>query len=243
MYSNIKRVVLKIVPKQKLFQYEYSLRYINYLFYVGNKYECNICKKKLSNFVVLDNERLCPRCGSLQRTRRLWQILNDGFIQSQTKILDFSPPRCIFRVMKNNSNYLSSDLSGDFLSDVSFDITKINAIDESYHLIVCYHVLEHIEDDNKAMKELFRVLKKGGNCIIQTPFKEGEIFEDFSIKSDIEREKYFGQYDHVRIYSVEGLKNRLKNVGFTVEVKEFISDYENLHGYAQNETVLICSKP
>ena len=243
MYSSIKRFIVKIVPKQVLFHYEYSLRNFYSLFYTGNKFQCNICDIKLSNFVLLDNDRLCPRCGSLQRTRRLWQILNDGFLQNGIKILDFSPSRSIYRLLKKNYNYLSSDLSGDFLSEVAFDITKIDAENESYDLIICYHILEHIDDDIKAMKELFRVLRRGGNCLIQTPFKEGEIFEDSTIKSPKEREKYFGQFDHVRIYSIEGLKKRLENVGFKVTPKHFTSEYENLHGLSKNETVLICNKP
>jgi ubiquinone/menaquinone biosynthesis C-methylase UbiE len=173
----------------------------------------------------------------------LWQILNDGFLQDGIKILDFSPSRSIYRLLKKNYNYLSSDLSGDFLSEVAFDITKIDAKNESYDLIICYHILEHIDDDSKAMAELFRVLGRGGNCLVQTPFKEGEIFENSAIKSPKEREKYFGQFDHVRIYSIEGLKKRLEKVGFKVTPKHFTPECDNLHGFSENETVLICNKP
>ena len=243
MYSSIKRLILKIIPKQILFHYEYSLRYFYYLFYAGSRFQCNMCDKKLSNFVLLENDRLCPACGSLQRTRRLWQILNDGFLTDDSKILDFSPTRSLYRLMKENPNYLSSDLSGDFLSQVSYDITKIDTENERFDLIICYHILEHIENDIKAMKELFRTLKKGGNCLIQTPFKKGDIYEDKTIKSPKEKEIHFGQFDHVRIYSIEGLKKRLENVGFNVSPKHFTSDYENFNGFSQDETVLICNKP
>lgn len=242
MYLRIKRFILNIVPKYILFKYEYSFRYFNYLFFIGNKYECNLCDKNLSNFILLNNDRLCPRCGSLGRTRRLWQILKDEFLHEGIKILDFSPSRSIYRVMKDNPNYLSSDLSGEFLSKVAFDITKIDAENESYDLIICYHILEHIEDDIQGMKELLRILKQGGICIIQTPFKVGEIFEDYSIKSPKEREKHFGQDDHVRIYSVEGLKDRLEHAGFHVTIKHFVNDYENLYGFSKDETILICNK-
>lgn len=244
MYSSIKRFVLKIIPKTVLFSYEYQLRYLYYLAYVGNRYQCNICNSKLRNFVKMGNDRLCPRCGSIQRARRLWQILNDKFLINQQKILDFSPSRSIYRVMKKGDFfYVSSDLSGDFLSDTSYDIMNIDSHAESYDLIICYHILEHIDNDIMAMKELWRVLKNDRYCLVQTPFKEGEIFEDYSITTPKEREIYFGQSDHVRIYSINGLKNRLENVGFEVEVRNFIEKPENIYGFSERETVLICYKP
>src|SRR5690606_15351560 len=100
-----------------------------------------------------------------------------------------------------------TDLSGDFLSDFQYDITDIKVQNDQYHLIICYHVLEHIDNDYQAMNELFRVLKKDGTCIIQTPFKEGDIYEDASIINEHDRLIHFGQKDHVRIYSINGLKD------------------------------------
>jgi SAM-dependent methyltransferase len=203
-----------------------------------------MCNSKLRNFVKLGIDRLCPRCGSIQRARRLWQILNDTFLIPQQKILDFSPSRSLYRVMKKGDYfYISSDVSGDFISETSYDIMNIDSEEESYNLIICYHILEHIENDTMAMKELWRVLKKDGYCLIQTPFKEGEIFEDYSVTTPEEREIYFGQSDHVRIYSVYGLKNRLENVGFTVEVRNYIEKQDNIYGFSERETVLICYKP
>lgn len=93
------------------------------------------------------------------------------------------------------------------------------------------------------MQELWRVLHKGGNCLIQTPFKEGEISEDSTITTPEDREKYFGQNNHVRIYSIAGLKQRLENTGFKVDVKRFTESPENFNGFDQEETVLICHKP
>ncbi|RLD68459.1 MAG: SAM-dependent methyltransferase [Bacteroidetes bacterium] len=244
MYSRIKRFVLKIIPKSVLFRIEYPLRYLYYLVYVGNRFQCNICNKKLRFFVKMGNDRLCPRCGSIQRTRRLWKILNDEFLKNKQKILDFSPSRSIYRVMKKGDFfYVSSDLSGNFISDISYEIKNIDSDDQSYDLIICYHILEHIDNDIKAMKELWRVLKKDRYCLIQTPFKEGEIYEDNSITMPKEREIHFGQSDHVRIYSINDLKIRLENVGFTVEIRNFIEKHENIHGFSERETVLICYKP
>lgn len=236
-------MLFKVFPKQFLFRYEYLFRYFYYLRFIGNKYKCNICGSRIRFFVEIKNDRLCPRCGSLQRTRRLWQILFSEFIKGEQTILDFSPSRNIYRLMKKNNNYyVSSDLSGDFISDVAYNILDIDCKDEKFDLVICYHILEHIDDDFKAMKELLRVLKKEGYCIIQTPFKECEIYENSSITSPSEREKHFGQSDHVRVYSIYGLKNRLESVGFQVEVRNYKEENENFRGFNTEETVLICKK-
>lgn len=242
MYAALKRLVLGIIPRQSLFRYEYQFRFFYALGFRGKKFECNICRTQLSKFIGLKDDRLCPRCGSLQRTRRLWQIMNEGFLQENSRILDFSPSRSLYRVLKGYPNYLSSDLSGDFLAQVAYDITQIEAKDKSFDLILCYHILEHIEEDIKAMQELYRVLDTGGYCLIQTPFKEGAIYEDYSIKTPELREKHFGQDDHVRIYSIEGLKERLESVGFKVERRDFKPEPDNFHGFGTEETVLLCSK-
>lgn len=242
-YSRLKKLIFNIFPKHFLFRYEYLFRYFYYLKFIGNKYNCNICNSGLRSFVEIKNDRLCPRCGSLQRTRRLWQIIESEFLNKEQSILDFSPSRNIYRLMKKQFNYyISSDLSGDFISDVAYNIKDIDCNDEKFDLIICYHILEHIDDDYKAMKELLRVLKKEGYCIIQTPYKEGEIYENTSITSPKEREKHFGQSDHVRIYSIYGLKNRLENVGFQVEIRNYKEEQENYCGFNAEETILICKK-
>lgn len=243
MYSTLKKVLLKITPKQILFKYEYTLRYFYYLIYAGKQFQCNLCEKKLSKFIQLRNHKICPRCGSINRNRRLWLILNNGLLHSNTKILDFSPSRSLYRLMKKNPNYISSDISGDFLANVSYDITNIEANNDSFDLIICYHILEHVIDDFKAINELFRVLSTNGTCLIQTPFKEGEIYEDFSIVTPEDREKHFGQFDHVRIYSIDGLKQRLKDAGFFVKDAKFEEAPLNVFGLSPKETILICTKP
>ena len=119
----------------------------------------------------------------------------------------------------------------------------MNQEDEKFDTIICYHILEHVADDLKAISELYRVLKPQGTILIQTPFKEGEIYEDYSIVSQKDREQHFGQKDHVRVYSAEGLKKRLKNAGFNVFIKTFNKGKEDFyHGFKSPETVLIATK-
>jgi len=174
----------------------------------------------------------------------MWQLLNNGLLNEGITVLDFSPARDIYRLMRKQKgiNYFSTDLSGEFIADYNYDITNIDAVDNKFDLIICYHILEHIIDDIKAMQELYRVLKPKGHILVQTPFKEGKIYEDYTISSSEDRLKHFGQDDHVRIYSVEGLKNRLISVGFTVEVLSYNDEPNNINGLKNNEHVLLLSK-
>jgi ubiquinone/menaquinone biosynthesis C-methylase UbiE len=207
----------------------------------------NICFCNLQipahQWVNLPNQNLlCSNCGSLSRDRRLWQLLKEHYIKPNIHVLDFSPSRTLFRKWKKekNVNYIASDLSGDFMADVAYDITQIVEKENTFDLIICYHILEHVIEDVKAMSELYRVLKPIGTLVIQTPFKEGEIYEDYTITSETERLLHFGQEDHVRIYSVNGLKKRLENAGFTVTVKQFEKD--TYLGFSDKEIILFANK-
>jgi len=247
MYLNI-NFLKKIIPRSILLKYEDFFRFFYYQVYRGKNFECNICGKKLRKFLQAGEiEKLCPNCGALSRTRRLWNLLTSDFFSENIEILDFSPSRSIYKQFRKNTSYkniiyTSSVYSDDFLGDVKYNITNINCEDNKFDLIICYHILEHIEDDNQAMRELYRVLKRGGTCIIQTPFAEGEIQEDLTIKSKAERLKYYGQEDHVRIYSVCELKNRLKKANFEVDIRQFTESDNNKFGFSTEEKILICKK-
>jgi len=245
MYNTIKKKLKSIIPEKFLFENELFFRYLYGSFYKGNKHQCNVCNKKIRTFITLKNDDLlCPFCGSLSRNRRLWYLLNknkDIF----GSILHFSPSRNLFRKLKkiNSINYYSSDFENEFLAEYNFDITKIKQEENKFNTIICYHILEHVINDLEAMSELYRVLKPNGVVYIQTPYKEGGIYEDFSITSPKEREIHFGQNDHVRIYSIEGLKARLERVGFNVDIESFNEDVDDLKlGFKSPETILIAKK-
>ncbi|MCE3296178.1 MAG: class SAM-dependent methyltransferase [Crocinitomicaceae bacterium] len=244
-YNRIKKMALRLVPKSFLIRNEAFFRSMLSVFYRGTNFQCNICEARLKSFVENEN-RSCPMCGSIARERRLWEILNRDYLQQATSILDFSPSRATYRKLKARfgNQYTGTDLSGDFLSDQAYDITKIECAAESFDLILCYHILEHIEDDRQAMHELYRILQKNGTCLIQTPFKEGEIYEDYTIRKPEERLLAFGQDDHVRVYSLNGLKSRLEESGFTCEVLHFEenSPQESYNGLKEEEYILICKK-
>lgn len=243
MYSILKKIIRNIFPNTLFFKIEPSLRSFYSYFQKGKQHLCSICNFKMKKWVQLPNQdNLCPKCGSLSRDRRLYSILNQEYLLNQNKVLDFSPSRALFRKLKQKKqiDYTASDLSGDFIADKQFDITSINQVNNFYDLIICFHVLEHVIDDYKAMEELYRVLKINGTVLIQTPFKEGEIYEDNTITSARERLEHFGQEDHVRIYSIKGLQNRLEKTGFTVEIRTYSK--EDYFGFSENETILLAKK-
>lgn len=245
MYNSLKKAIQSVIPKRFIIKNEVFLRSIFGVFYSGKNHECVVCNKHLKKFIVLENgDLLCPFCGSLSRNRRLWKKLNeDGNLQGN--ILHFSPSRSLYRNLKkkNDCNYFSTDYEDEFLADYRFDITNISQPDETFDTIICYHVLEHIIDDTKAISELYRVSKPKSTIYIQTPFKEGEIYEDDTITSPEARLQHFGQEDHVRIYSIEGLKSRLEKGGFQVETKTYEETTEdNYLGLKSPETVLILKK-
>lgn len=244
MYQTLKKIVSKIVSKKSLYKNEFFFRSIYALAYNGNSHQCNICEKKLSKFVINQrDELLCPKCGSLGRDRRLWKLLETDYLKENYKVLDFSPSRSLSQKLKKvkTINYLSTDFSGNFNADFEYDITKIEINSNTIDLIICYHILEHIDEDLLAMSELFRVLKPNGIAIIQTPFTDGNIYENPLIQSPEERLKHFGQEDHVRIYSEIELKNRLEKTGFDVTIRHF-DEIEDYNGLLENESVFVVKK-
>jgi len=244
MYSQIKIILKSIIPKKLWKQYESIFRGIVYLFYKGNKFKCNICEAPLKSFIHLANQDLlCPRCGSLPRTRRLYSLLNTHQLL-QGKFLHFSPPKSLYKKLSNvpGIQYLSSDFEKEFLATYQFDLTNIDLPENTIDSFIAYHVLEHIEAAQQAIKELYRITKKGGKGLIQTPFKAGAIYEDFSIQSPPERFLHFGQEDHVRIYSAKGLQARLAAVGFEIDVLSFSADEGNYNGFKTSEIVLLVKK-
>lgn len=246
MYKILKQILLAIIPQRILKKYDENFRNILALFYKGKKHKCNICEFEMTKFIsIKNNDKLCPKCGSLSRTRRLYDILQKEFSNKKDiTVLHFSPPKSIRKALKRNTNinYITSDFLGEFKSDVAYNIENIASKNNSFDYIICYHVLEHITNDTKAMSELYRVLKTNGICYIQTPFKEGEIYEDKTIIDEKERLLHFGQKDHVRIYSVTSLKQRLENQSFNVDVVKLLDTENNYNGYNKDETILIAKK-
>jgi SAM-dependent methyltransferase len=164
----------------------------------------------------------CYNCGSLERHRFLWLYLlkkTDFFTDKSKTFLHIAPEGCLEPTFKKilGKNYLTADL--EFPAMVKMDITNIQYGDESFDWIYCSHVLEHIPDDRKAMREFYRVLKSDGWAILLVPITAEKTFEDPSIVDPMERLKVFGQEDHVRRYGPDYV-DRLREAGFHVEIMD-----------------------
>jgi SAM-dependent methyltransferase len=234
----------KITPTAFIKKNETAIRVLLSQFYKGHRFVCSVCEFKMARFITSKKgDKLCPKCGSLARTRRLWQFLKPK--AKDVKILHFSPSRSIRRTLEclKNITYITTDYTNEFKAMKCLNIEAIDEPDNQYDIIICYHVLEHIQNDIKAMDELKRITKPGGICIIQTPFKKGEIYENITIKSEKERLLHFGQKDHVRIYSIEGLTSRLSSVGFQPINQTYKESINNRHGFKTAETIIIAKKP
>lgn len=243
MYTRLKKIGFHITPKWMRRKIEPLGRSIIALSYRGTQYQCNLCNYRLRQFVQLSSgDLLCPRCGSLGRTRGLWAVIKDRI--DGKKVLHFSPPKSLRTKLAASKTltYISSDYMGEFASDKQYDLCNIAMEDNATDVILCFHVLEHIEDDQLAMSELYRILVPGGQAYIQTPFKSGEIYEDLNLTSPEDRKIHFGQEDHVRIYSPEGLKTRLQNQGFDVEIIRQKHEANHINGLKADEIILIASK-
>lgn len=166
----------------------------------------------------------CPNCGSLERHRLLWMFLasRPQLLEGTRRLLHIAPERIMARLFESvpGIHYISADLMA--ATNVRLDITALPFADETLDAVVCNHVLEHVPDDQAAMREFRRVLSPRGWAILQSPMEpcRAVTFEDFSIQDPAERERVFGQFDHVRIYGRDYF-DRLSTAGFRVEAVPF----------------------
>jgi SAM-dependent methyltransferase len=172
-----------------------------------------------------------------------------NFFKDNLKVLDIAPTQFFQEICKSLSNidYLSADIFSP-LAMIKMDITTIPLPDNHFNCIICYHVLEHVLDDQKAMRELCRVLKPGGWAILQSPVDHNrdKTFEDPTIVSPDERERVFGQNDHVRIYGRD-YNDRLEKAGFLVKVDNYVEELGEAaikkFALLRDEKIYFCTKP
>jgi SAM-dependent methyltransferase len=231
--KSIFKFFLNLFPRPLLIRLSYVIRPILSFWLRGKTYTDPIDGKSFRTFLPYGYEKqrpniLSPSTLSLERHRLLWLYLQQktNFFTAKLKVLHFAPEQCFLKRFKQlkNLDYTTTDLLSP-IADVKADICNLPFDDNSYDVILCNHVLEHIPDDTKAMKELYRVMKPGGYGIFQIPqdLSRDKTFEDDSITDKAERARIFGQYDHVRIYGLDYF-DKLRTIGFKVDEVDYTAE-------------------
>lgn len=231
MMRKLMQWLLRHIPRPVLIRFSALFSVVFRIFYAGNRYECPVCGGKFRKLLPYgygkntSANRLCPKCLSLERHRLLWLFFGETkFFAKPIKMLHIAPEQCFIKRFKKTEtlDYTTGDLESP-IADLHFDIRSIPLEDNIYDFIMCNHVLEHIDDEQKALREILRILKPGGRAILQVPldYSRSETFEDATITDRMERERIFGQYDHLRVYGTDYAK-RLAAAGFSVDENRFI---------------------
>jgi SAM-dependent methyltransferase len=196
---------------------------------------------------------LCPVCGA-QDKARLYALYFKHYFQNKVsnkklKLIHFAPEGGLSNLLKWNKNieYRSADLFRNDVDD-NVDLTNMSIYGNSViDIFICSHILEHIIRDDLAISELYRILKAGGWGIIMVPIllSLNSTWEDNSKITEKDREKYFGQDDHVRVYEKHNFINRLEKHGFIVEqlgIDYFGSDQFSKFGIDERSILYIVTK-
>lgn len=247
---------LRKVPRKYLQLFSHFALKVVAIFYRGNNVVCPVCEAHFAKFVPYGRidprpNALCPNCLALERHRLMWLFLKEktDFFQAGKDVLHIAPEICfIDRFEKlHGDQYITADLESP-LAKVKMDIHEMPFEDETFDVAFCNHVMEHVSDDIVAMKQIHRVLRPGGWAIIQIPFFEPvpeTTYEDDSITDPKEREKIFGQDDHVRLYGKD-YPERLRSAGFEVQEDNFIetlsSELQDRYALPKGEIIYWCKK-
>ncbi len=214
--------------------------------FAGQRYYCPICGSALRTFLPLNRpyHRYCPVCRSLQRHRLVWLLLERrSLLKGVGRVLHIAPEAALSAKLQAAARdlYLSVDLAMPSAM-ARMDITQLALPSQSFDLLYCSHVLEHVPDDRAAMREFRRVLRRGGVAIILVPISGSTTFEDASITDPLERERLFGQFDHVRSYGLD-IEERLQEAGFEVErvTTSDLANKEEMERFGlEEEPIFLC---
>ena len=233
----MKRIIswlIRYVPRKYLQRVSTVGVKIAGLFYLGDEVECPICSKHYRKFLPYGRIKprenaLCPNCLSLERHRLMWLYLKEKtpFFKKNLDVLHIAPEVCFIKRFEkiHGDRYITADIESP-LAKVKMDIHDIPFNHNAFDVVLCNHVLEHVRDDIKAMQEIRRVLKPGGFAILQVPFFNPVpdiTFEDDTIVDKREREKIFGQDDHVRKYGRDYV-SRIQKSGLIPTEDQFVNE-------------------
>ena len=186
----------------------------------------------------------CPKCASRNRHRLMWLYFQEAEIDPSTmRILNFGPEKCMIERMRDNPNYETADLHAK-IARFRLDITDIDRPDDYFDMVIAHHVLEHVDDDRKAMRELCRVTRPGGIAAISVPLDltRERTYENPAITDLDERFVHFGGTDHKRYYARD-FGDRLAEAGFEVTPYRRDEPDEVRYSLTRGQQIYICHKP
>jgi len=241
----------------------------------GRKFICPVCESKIRRFNMLDDGLVkslddhcyqhsifagetfsvssysCPKCGSADRERLYALYLNQRLRSSPNNkyhLLDIAPNAALQQRIRSFStiDYRSCDMFRERVDDV-IDIQDMRYESNRFDILICSHVLEHVEDDTRAMSELYRVLRPSGWGIVMVPIMLtiAHTLEDPDIKTEADRWKFYGQGDHLRLYAKEDFVAKLQSVGFKVSqlgVDYFGEEVLDKAGVSRRSVLYVVSK-
>ena len=253
-FQKVQPITLLMILKKtarKLISYQlkaainfFKSELLNYFckYKIKNKFYCNLCKFETPFFLNTANEKkilynsICPNCSSRKRHRGLYEIYKNILKKTNSpRILHFAPEPVFYNLFKS-LQYITADLE---LTDVDLklDIEKIDHVSNSFDIILCNHVLEHVSDDNKALKELYRLLAPSGTAIITVP----GVWERNDI---IKYEKPNGNGHH-RDYGLEfiNILDQIFNTVKSIDLYQYNNVYKLSIGLTPNhDLVFLCKK-
>lgn len=232
----------------------------------GRKYYCSACRRRVNFFLPfgVDDDFFkqhkiigggyrehvtCPLCGAHDRIRWTDYVLEQftEIYKDECTVLHIAPEYAIRNKIKKNQKctYITGDIEKGY-ADYIVDVTHMDFEKEQFDYIIINHVMEHVQDESKAFREVQRCLKKNGKLIISFPIcMDCPTFEDGNIISEADRIKYYGQKDHCRLYGYDS-KEHLESFGFRIDeknVSEIMSKEEIVRmALMENDRIFICSK-
>lgn len=245
--------VIRFIPRKYLQLVSHFFLRVMAIFYRGDVVQCNVCGNSYRKFLPYGRQArenaLCPHCLALERHRLMWLFLQKktNFFQADLKVLHIAPELCFIDRMEvmNNLDYITADIESP-LAKVKMDVHAIPFADDTFDVVFCNHVLEHVDDDIRACREINRVLKPNGWGIIQSPvYPLEKTIEDKTITDPAERERMFGQRDHVRKYGKD-YAARLRKSGLKIEENSFVKTLDAVtvtrHALPPDEIIFYCTK-
>lgn len=219
----------------------------------GPKY-CPIAQREFRHFISdKGGGGITPSNGARARHRLVWLYLEreTSLMAGGQSLLHVAPERCLFERFSTapGLTYVPGDKMGEGYGKQAgvraLDILAIDFPEATFDYVLCNHVLEHIEADTIAMREIFRVLKPGGSAIVTIPMRRGPTLEDPSATTPAQRKKRFGQWDHVRLYG-DDITERLTACGFEARLERYgetFSEAERARFGLDRSVIVVARRP